>query len=351
MISRKQEDWGTQEQTALSRRTLLTGMTVTAAHLIAGEVGADARIRRTPVILDTDIGDDIDDTWALGLLLRCPELDLKLVVTDYGKSEYRATLAAKFLTQVGKADIPIGLGAPANSPEAGPQEAWIRDFSLKQYRGQVHKDGVKALIDLVMRSRERITIIAIGPVTTLAAALKREPRIAERADIVGMQGSVRAGYNGKPTPDAEYNVVRDVPACQRVFTADWPICITPLDTCGRVSLYAEPYQRMLRSHDRIVKAILENYKVWERAVNRKPELTLNQNQSSTLYDTVAVYLAAAQATGRDLIKMETLGIRVDESGYTREDVSAKHMEVATEWKDLDGFRNFLVERLTQEKKV
>ena len=46
-----------------------------------------------PVILDTDIGDDIDDTWALALLLKSPELDLKLVVGDYGEAQYRAPAA------------------------------------------------------------------------------------------------------------------------------------------------------------------------------------------------------------------------------------------------------------------
>ena len=56
---------------------------------------------RIPVILDTDIGDDIDDTWALVLLLKSPELDLKLVVGDQGKPLYRARLIAKLLQVAG----------------------------------------------------------------------------------------------------------------------------------------------------------------------------------------------------------------------------------------------------------
>src|SRR6516164_7533507 len=63
-----------------------------------------------PVILTTDIGDDIDDTWALGLLLKSPELDLKLVLGDYGKNQYRAKLLAKFLQTVGHSNVPIGIG-------------------------------------------------------------------------------------------------------------------------------------------------------------------------------------------------------------------------------------------------
>src|SRR5882724_8840902 len=58
-----------------------------------------------PVILATDIGDDIDDTWALGLLLKSPELDLKLALGEYGKNQYRARLVAKFLQTVHYASV------------------------------------------------------------------------------------------------------------------------------------------------------------------------------------------------------------------------------------------------------
>src|SRR5580704_7918673 len=76
----------------------------------AGRAAAAPQAGPTPVILDTDIGDDIDDTWALGLLLQSPELDLKLVVGDYGKVEYRAKLLAKFLQRAGRGDVAVGLG-------------------------------------------------------------------------------------------------------------------------------------------------------------------------------------------------------------------------------------------------
>jgi inosine-uridine nucleoside N-ribohydrolase len=53
---------------------------------------------KIPVVLDTDIGYDIDDTWALGFLLKSPEVDLKLVVSDTHDTTYSAQLLAKFLT-------------------------------------------------------------------------------------------------------------------------------------------------------------------------------------------------------------------------------------------------------------
>ena len=98
-----------------------------------------------PVILATDIGDDIDDTWALGFLLRCPELDLKLVIGEYGKTEYRAKLLAKFLQTVGRPDIALGLGTVADPPGEGAQAGWIRNCDLDRYPGQVHHDGPQAI--------------------------------------------------------------------------------------------------------------------------------------------------------------------------------------------------------------
>ena len=61
-----------------------------------------------PTILDTDIGHDVDDVWALAFLLRCPELDVKLITTTTGDTVYRASLVAKMLTLMECTHIPIG---------------------------------------------------------------------------------------------------------------------------------------------------------------------------------------------------------------------------------------------------
>src|SRR5471030_1364820 len=75
---------------------LWLGCTLAALPVRAAETNP-AKPAPISVILDTDIGDDIDDTWALVLLLKSPVLDLKLVVGDYGESQYRARLLAKLL--------------------------------------------------------------------------------------------------------------------------------------------------------------------------------------------------------------------------------------------------------------
>ena len=301
-----------------------------------------AYAKTIPVIYDSDIGDDIDDTWALGFLLKSPEFDVKLVVGDQGKSEYRAKLFCKFLERAGRTDIPVGVGLNVNAKGVGDQANWVKDYDLKSFPGKIYKDGVQAIIDTIMKSPETVTVIAVGPLPNVAEALKREPKIAQKARFIGMHGSVRLGYGGNKKISAEYNVRADAKACQTVLSAPWDITITPLDTCGLVHLKGNKYKKVRDSKDPIAAAIIENYRIWSKKHNINPD-----SRSSTLFDTVAVYLAMDQK----LTKMETLGIRVDDKGYTRIDPTAKKMKVATAWKNMGAFEDLLVSRLTNPKKA
>ncbi len=101
--------------------------------------------RPLPVILDTDLGDDIDDTWALAMLLRSPELDPRLIITAFRNTRARAQIVAKLLHIAGRADIPIGVGVPTADTPLPPQAPWAADYDLASYPGPVHADGVGAL--------------------------------------------------------------------------------------------------------------------------------------------------------------------------------------------------------------
>ncbi|MFW9822688.1 MAG: nucleoside hydrolase, partial [Candidatus Thorarchaeota archaeon] len=176
--------------------------------------------KKIPVILDTDIGMEIDDTWALGFLLKCPEFDVKLITTSTDDTKIKATLVAKFLEIAGRTDIPIGIG-PSENNKKGDLYNWIKDYKLSEYSGTVHENGMEVLCSTIMDSPEPVTLIAIGPLTTVAGALKMNANITENARFVGMHGSIRFGYLGKPSPHREYNVVRDIKACRDVFHAPW----------------------------------------------------------------------------------------------------------------------------------
>jgi len=294
--------------------------------------------KKIPVILDTDIGGDIDDTWALAMMLKSPELDVKLVVSDTGNTQYRSEIIAKMLEVAGRTDVPVGIGTSFDSRRRYPQGPWVEDYALSSYPGTVHEDGVAAIIDTIMGSAEPVTLICIGPVPNIAEALGREPQIAERARFVGMHGSVRRGYGGSPKPSAECNVINHVDACQEVFRAAWDMTITPLDTCGIVRLRDEKYQAARDCQDPLIQALMENYRFWASDGEGKPDPA---RESSVLFDTVAVYLAFTD----ELLSMEQLGIRVTDDGYTVIDEAAKPVNCAMDWKDLSAFEDLLVERL------
>jgi len=314
----------------------LTLATATAffAASAAGAEGANAK--PIPVIFDTDIGDDIDDTWALCMILKSPEFAVKLVVGDEAKTEYRAKLLAKLLQTAGRTDIPVGLGV-GSKEGVGRQAEWVKGYRLEDYPGTIHKDGIGAMIRTIMASAEPVTVLATGPVTNLKAALEREPRIATKARFVGMHGSIRKGYKGRSTPAAEYNVRADPAALQAVFAAPWPKTITPLDTCGLVQLKGEKYARIRDAKDPLLRALITNYRLW---CGKNPERA--DTASSILFDTVAVYLAL----GDSLCAMETLPLRVTDAGMTVIDETNGHrVRAATKWKDLGKYEDWLIERL------
>jgi inosine-uridine nucleoside N-ribohydrolase len=296
--------------------------------------------QRIPVILDTDIGGDIDDTWALAMMLKSPELDVKLVVTCTGDTTYRARVAARMLEVAGRTDVPVGIGIPLETA-ISPQAPWIAGYDLSSYPGLVYEDGVGAMVDVIMRSPEPVTLIGIGPLPNVAAALAREPGMARRARFVGMHGSVRRGYGGSEGPSREYNVAQYTQACRAVFTAPWDVTITPLNTCGLVQLAGDKYRTVRDCEDRLVQAVIENYRIWAQHCEWAKGFDTNA-QSSVLFDTVAVYLAFSE----ELLVMEDLGIRITGDGYTAVDDSAKVVHCAMDWRDLPAFEDLLVRRLT-----
>jgi inosine-uridine nucleoside N-ribohydrolase len=322
-----------------------------------------------PVILDTDIGTDIDDTWALAMLLGCPELDLRLVVTATGDTTYRARLAAGILAAGGRSDVPIGVGIPTTLPEnvpPTPQGRFADEIALAGHNGGVLEDGVAALVDGVMGSDDPVTIIAIGPLTNVAAALEREPAIARNARFVGMHGSIRGfPLDSMDGPVPEYNVLSDIAACRAVFAADWEKTIAPLDTCGSIVLHGSRYRAVRDTSSSLIGALLRNYEewfeTWRRTVGDSWEESFDRYDklfgdgvpahngepyfargSTVLFDTVAVYLAYDDS----MLHIERMPISVDDAGVTRISPGAPELQVATTWHDRDAFFDHLVDRLT-----
>jgi inosine-uridine nucleoside N-ribohydrolase len=292
-----------------------------------------------PVILDTDIGDDIDDTWALIQLLHSPELEPLLITTGTGNTRQRAKIVARLLEIAGRTDIPIGIGAGDESANCNQAE-WVADYSLDSYPGTVHVNAVQAIIEAVENSPQPVTLICIGPLPNIGALLIRQPELAGKLRFVGMHGSVREGYSPGTPPDAETNVKVCTPDCQQAFSAPWDMTITPLDTCGRVTLDGELYQEIYKHDSPLVKALLENSEIFLKNADWIKDADVSKG-TSALFDCVAVYLAHAE----EFLGMEELNIKVTDDGFTRINPDGKLVRCAMKWKDLGAFKRFLVERI------
>jgi len=307
------------------------GILLASMHIFAAATAAPGA---PVVILDTDIGDDIDDTWALAFLLGSPQLDLRLVTTASDDTPTKTRLLAKILDKIGRTDIPIGAGVK-NSDRPINQSKWLADYDLKMYPGKVHDDGVGAMIDLIMGSEGPVTLIVIGPQTNLREALRREPAIAKKARVVSMSGSVEIGYGGKPGRQPEWNVLRDVEAAQAVLAAPWDITFAPLDTCGTLILKGERFARVRDSKNPRAQTVIANYRAWAN-YDKHPE-----GESSVLFDTEAVYLAMDDS----FCEMKTVKLTIDDKGNTVPDETGRPVNCAMSWKNKDAFEERLVKAL------
>jgi inosine-uridine nucleoside N-ribohydrolase len=295
-----------------------------------------SKSRPIPVIFDTDIGGDVDDAWALSFLLACPELDVKLIVSDSGDTVKKAQLVAKFLKCAGREDIPIGIGLNRSGGTV-PQ-----DTSLDGYTGKVYVDGVGALIDTIMNSEQPITLIATGPVPNLELALEREGRIVDNARLVVMGGCIGRQEEGEPG-FPENNVVKNSKAARKAYGAGWDVTMTPLDTAGKVRLEGEDYARVRDSDSPVARMVMEQYYAWnKRQTVHFRDVT---RTSSILWDTGAIYLAFDES----FCRMRDIRLIVTDDGITKPSPDGKLTHVAIEWKDLDGFRKLLADRISNFK--
>ena len=327
----------------LSRRHFVAGsLAAVGTGSLAGPPTASQTLslRPVPVIFDTDLGSDIDDTWALLYMLRCRELKPVLIAADAGDRNYRTRLAAKFLTAAGRTDIPLA-GTEGDGAERGNQRDWLGDYKLDDYPGTIHDDAPAAIVDAIHASPDPVTLVCIGAVPNIAEALRQDPTIVDNARFVGMHGSIRVGYGNSPKPVAEANVRTDPASLRQVFAGDWQCSVTPLDTCGDIVLDGDRYARLRESEDPALVALLENYEAWLRRV---PWLDVKPDPakiSSVLFDLVAVEMAFDESR----LNFETLPLMVTDDGRTVIDTAGPPLRCATSWRDREGFLDRVTERL------
>jgi purine nucleosidase len=301
--------------------------------LSAGASASPAQHAPIKVILDTDIGTDIDDAWALGLAMISPEFELIAVTITDGNTPARARVACKLLHAGGRDDVPVAVGRPTPPPKGiDYQFTWAEDFTAKQPAAQ---PAAQLIVDTARRFPNEVTLIAVGPLQNVADALRLEPRLPKLLKrVVLMSGSIRASA-WSPAPIAEWNVVRATTDAQLVYAAGFSLTTVPLDSTTYVRLKDEERERLRARATPLTQALEALYRLW-----------LNDSSTRmTLHDQLAVAETArpAEFFGR----CDTLRLRVDDQGFTRiDETNGRKTAVCFEPKR-DAFLQYYLEGLSR----
>lgn len=271
---------------------------------------------RIPVIIDTDIGDDIDDAFALVAALHDPRFEVLGVTTAWGDTHLRARLVRRLLDAAGRAEVPVAEGPPTPNSTPFTQRQW----ALAGPDPAV-VDAVAFLGDATRRRPGAITLLALAPLTNVQALHERDPGALKRfKDVAIMAGSIRRGYNiggaiPTPTPHAEYNVVSAPAALGTLLASGVPVRMFPLDST-QVKFDEVRRDRLFAYGSGASDALALLYHQW-RLLNGWGQLT------PTLFDAVPVAWLQKPA----LCHLQPMRVEVDAKGYTRETAGTPNAEV------------------------
>jgi len=310
---------------------MMTRLTVALCFLsIFLARGASAQVVPAPasqpeqlVIIDTDIGDDIDDAFAIGLALQSPEFNLLGITTAFGDTKLRAQLTVRLLTAVGRQDIPVVAGVETTPRTRFTQAQYAADGDPTRIHPGTAPDFI---LDEIRKHPDQITLIAIGPQTNLGAAIDKDPVTFRRLKrIVMMGGSIYRGYNSD-SPQAEWNILCDIPAAQKVFASGVPLYVMPLDATI-LKLDDEKRKALFDHREPLIVHLKELYREWGQP-------------TPTLFDPMAVAYAAKP----ELCPTTALHITVDDKGFTRPGSGAPNVQACLK-SDPGTFFPFLLGRL------
>lgn len=285
------------------------------------------------VIFDTDIGDDIDDVLALGLILKSPELKLIGVTAAWGDTVLRARMVDRLLAECGVTGVPVLQGPEKHHTGEAvfSQAAWAR-------RGPTgtHGDAVEFLLTQARLHSNEITLLSVGPMSNLGAAMDKDPEgFRKLKRIVLMGGSVRRGYGdfgytATHHVDAEYNIAMDPESAAKVFRSGVPLYVMPVDST-QIKL-GETQRDLLFTHSSpLTDALTLLYHQWSR---------VTKQQTPTMYDAMAI----AFAVQPQLCPVTPLHVEVDTKGFTREMPGTPNAQVCLD-SSSDQFFRFYMPRL------
>jgi len=302
----------------------------TASRRYAEAQSTAAVNARQKIILDTDIGDDIDDAFALGVAVSSPRIQLLGVTTAWGNTDLRARLAARFLARTGHRDIPVSAGPKTLAKFPFTQTRWASKFPEP---ANGWPNAVDFILDAIRKNPGQITLISIAPLSDVGALIDKDPATFRKLKrVIIMGGSIYRGYgdlgylpNRGPSP--EYNILMDIPAAKKLFASGVPLYVMPLDST-QLKLDRTMRNVLFSQGTRITDALTLLYQQWTDSTN---------DPTPTLYDAMAVSYAIAPG----LCPTEPMHIVVDNKGYTRSEPGPPNANVCLH-SDSDRFFHFYI---------
>jgi purine nucleosidase len=276
------------------------------------------------VIFDTDIGDDIDDAYALGLLLRSPEVQVLGVTTAFQDTHLRARLAVRFLESAGRKDVPVYEGPKTPGKSHFTQTKWAEGFPDRTF-----PDAIEFVLETIRKNPGQITLVAVAPLTNVGALIGKDPNTFRKLKrVVLMGGSIAHGYGNKPEPEAEWNIINDVAAAKALFGSGVPLYVMPLDST-QIRLDEARQTQLFGKKTGMTNALEELTAEWSAATHQKSPL---------LFDAVA----AAYAVKPEICPTTAMRIEVDDKGFTRRVSGATNANVCLDSKTDDFFALFML---------
>jgi purine nucleosidase len=204
------------------------------------------------IILDTDPG--ADDALAILLMLASSEIKLEAITTVHGNVNIEKTTrnALALLDFLNVKNIPVAKGCslPLVKPPhqqsgemvhgtSGMGQTNLPEPTLKP----VGSHAVDYLIERFLAEPNELTLFAVGPLTNVALAIRKEPKFVQAVkELVIMGGAVRSG--GNMTPLAEFNIYEDPHAAHIVFNSGIPMTLIPLDVTYKCLLTSADVDRL-----------------------------------------------------------------------------------------------------------
>jgi len=286
------------------------------------------------IVLDTDIGTDVDDALALGFVLNSPEIELLAVTVVSSEVKLRSRLAAKILNVWGRSDIPVAVGRDDTFDGRAVSANPVNQHGVLTADDPTPPgNAIDLMIEAIQSHPGEVTLVSIGQLTNVATAFEQAPELTEQVQrLVMMAGSVAHEIK------SEYNIRCDPAAAAYIFDLPVEKILIPLDVTTRCK-YREQHHTELAGAGTAPSALIwQMIQAWQQATGRI---------EPTLHDPLAV----AATFARELVTLEPMCLTAAtgtapgvEPGQLIVQDAQPNVQVATDV-DVERFEGLFAERL------